>query len=302
MNEQKVERFNGSVTADYSPFDYLTLRGTLGYDEFSDQISQFVPVDADFPFNHLSRGFKSTSNLVTRNLTVDASVNATFELFPGQYNELYAVTWGDTQGIEWTVGNGGAPTRGNERWEFLDQFVRLNLLRVGPDGFRANDSNIPVALQLLYNRQESSVLMASGIEAALIQAEAAVRAGQTATAAQLLNALRSDYSLRLLLRSRVDLPSAGNQLAPLTLTGNLLFDLKIVADERARELWLTGDRMTTSRRFRLELGIDLFPSVKTAIGGGDDIAFPIPQLELDTNPNLGTDEACPADQVLGGWR
>ena len=221
---------------------------------------------------------------------------------PGQYNELYAVTWGDTQGIEWTVGNGGAPTRGNERWEFLDQFVRLNLLRVGPDGFRANDSNIPVVLQLLYNRQESSVLMASGIEAALIQAEAAVRAGQTATAAQLLNALRSDYSLRLLLRSRVDLPSAGNQLAPLTLTGNLLFDLKIVADERARELWLTGDRMTTSRRFRLELGIDLFPSVKTAIGGGDDIAFPIPQLELDTNPNLGTDEACPADQVLGGWR
>ena len=180
--------------------------------------------------------------------------------------------------------------------------VRLNLLRVGPDGFRANDSNIPVVLQLLYNRQESSVLIASGIEAALIQAEAAVRVGQTATAAQLLNALRSDYSLRLLLRSRVDLPSAGNQLAPLTLTGNLLFDLKIVADERARELWLTGDRMTTSRRFRLELGIDLFPSVKTAIGGGDDIAFPIPQLELDTNPNLGTDEACPADQVLGGWR
>ena len=86
------------------------------------------------------------------------------------------------------------------------------------------------------------------------------------------------------------------------LTGDLLADLKTVADERARELWLTGDRLTTSRRFRLELGVDLFPSVKDAIGGGDDIAFPIPQLELDTNPNLGTDMACPAGQVIGAWR
>ena len=82
VNDQKIERFNGSVTADYRPFDFITLRGTLGYDEFSDQTIQFIPVDADLPFNDLSRGFKTTSNLVTRNLTVDAGVSATFKLFP----------------------------------------------------------------------------------------------------------------------------------------------------------------------------------------------------------------------------
>ena len=221
---------------------------------------------------------------------------------PGQFNELYSFTWGNTQGIDWTVGNGESPTRGNEKWEFLDQFVRLNLLHVSPDGFRSSDSNIPVVLQRLYPREESSVLMASGLETALIRAEAAVRSGQTATAAQLLNDLRSDYSLRVLLRSRVELPLAGDHLVPLVLTGDLLTDLKTVAGERARELWLTGDRLTTSRRFRAELGIDLFPSVKETIGGGDDIAFPIPQLELDTNPNLGTDMACPAGQTIGAWR
>jgi TonB-linked SusC/RagA family outer membrane protein len=82
VNDQKIERFNGSVTADYRPFDFMTLRGTLGYDEFSDQTVQFIPVDAELPFNDLSRGFKTTSTLVTRNLTVDASASATFELLP----------------------------------------------------------------------------------------------------------------------------------------------------------------------------------------------------------------------------
>ena len=221
---------------------------------------------------------------------------------PGQHNELYSFTWGRTQGIDWTVGNGESPTRGNERWEFLDQFARLNLLSVSPDGFRSSDSNIPVVLQRLYPREESSIHVASGVEAILIRAEAAVRSGQTAAAAQLLNDLRADFSLRVLLRSRVELPFVGDNLGPLVLTGDFLADLKTVADERARELWLTGDRLTTSRRFRLELGVDLFPSVKDAIGGGDDIAFPIPQLELDTNPNLGTDMACPAGQVIGAWR
>jgi hypothetical protein len=76
---------------------------------------------------------------------------------------------------------------------------RIKLLRISPDGFRStDDSNIPVVLQRLYPREESSVLLASGIEVVLIRAEASVRSGQTAAAAQLLNNLRSDYSLRVM--------------------------------------------------------------------------------------------------------
>ncbi len=42
--------------------------------------------------------------------------------------------------------------------------------------------------------------------------------------------------------------------------------------------------------------------VGLAIGGGDDIAFPIPDLELDANPNLTSTMACPAGQTVGSWR
>jgi hypothetical protein len=217
---------------------------------------------------------------------------------------MYMFTWGDTEAIDWTVGIGESPTRGNERFEHLDRFVGLNLVRVRPAGYTAGFSSIPVGLQRLYNRQESSVLMASGLEATLILAEAAVRQGQTVTAQDLLNDLRSDFSLRMLLRSRVEPPLAGNELTDLALTGIVQADLKTVADERARELWLTGDRHTTARRFRREtgLGIDLYPPIKAFISGGDDIAFPIVQLELDTNPNLDAGDACPAGQAIGFWR
>ena len=223
---------------------------------------------------------------------------------PEQYNEMYMVTWGDNEAIRWTVGDGSISSVGNERWQHLDEFVALNLLRVEPDGFSAFNSRIPVVLQTLYSRPESSVMMASGVEATLIRAEAAVRSAQTAVAEQLLNGLRAYYSQRALLQWRVKPPAASVQLQPLTLSGDTRTDLQTIARARARELWLTGDRLTTSRRFRLEplLGINLFPPVKTSISGGDDIAFPIPQVELDANPKLTAADACPAGQAAGFWR
>ena len=224
---------------------------------------------------------------------------------PVQYNEMYMFTWGDIQAIRWTVGDGTRPTRGNERWEHFDEFISLNLLELfEPEGFTAFSSIFPVSLQGLYNRADSRVLMASGAEAMLIRAEAAVRSGQTATAEQLLNDLRSDYSLRATIQWGVDPPDSADELTDITLAGTLAQDLRTVAAERARELWLTGDRLTTSRRLRLDptVNIDLFPPVKTRISGGDDIAFPIVQLELDNNPNLSSGDACPAGQTIGSWR
>ncbi len=223
---------------------------------------------------------------------------------PAQYNEMYMFTWGDIQSIRWTVGDGTSPTRGNERWEHFNEFVSLKLLEFEPEGFGAFISSIPVGLQGLYNRADSKVLSASGVEAMLIRAEVAVRGGQTAAAELLLNDLRSDYSLRATIQWGVDPPDSGDELAPLILAGTLVQDLTTVAAERARELWLTGDRFTTSRRLRLDptVSIDLFPPVKTTIGGGDDIAFPIVQLELDNNPILSSGDACPAGQTIGSWR
>ncbi len=223
---------------------------------------------------------------------------------PVQFNEMYMFTWGDRQQIRWTVGDGTSPTRGSERWEHLDLFLELNLLRSEPEGFTAFTSSIPVVLQTLYSRADTGVLVASSAEAILIRAEAAVRAGQTVVAEQLLNDLRSDYSLRATILRDVDPPDAEKELQPLALSGNLVADVRTVAAERARELWLTGDRMTTSRRLRRDprTAINLFPQVKTGASGGDDIAFPIVQLELDNNPSLSAADACPVGQAPGSWR
>ena len=223
---------------------------------------------------------------------------------PGQFNEMYVFTWGDTQPIRWTVGDGTSTTRGGERWEHLDQFLALKLLRDEPEGFTAFSSSIPVLLQTLYSRADAEVLVASGAEATLIRAEVAVRDGQTEMAEQLLNDLRTDYSLRATIGWGVEPPEPTDALQPLTFTGDFTEDLRTVASERARELWLTGDRLTTSRRLRRDpaVDIDLFPPIKTGISGGDDIAFPIVQLELDNNPNLSSGDACPAGQAVGSWR
>jgi hypothetical protein len=223
---------------------------------------------------------------------------------PDQFNEMYQFTWGDVEAIHWTVGDGTTPERGNERFEHFDEFVRLNLIDIEPEGFDAVSSATPVMLQKIYRRPDSRILVASGVEAQLIRAEVAVRSGQTLVAEQLINDLRADYSFRATVNWGVEPPAPADALQPLVLTDTLETDLRTVAGERARELWLTGDRLTTSRRLRRDAGvaIDLFPPVKGGIGGGDDIAFPIAQLELDANPNLAPNQACPPGQSIGAWR
>ncbi len=221
---------------------------------------------------------------------------------PDQYNEVYTFSWGDTQVIRWTVGDGSQASRGNERFEFFDQFVDMNLITPNPPGLRTFQGTIPVMLQMQYPQPRTNIYIASGVEARLIEAEVAVRNGETGTAEDILNDLRAGYHARASARFDVDEPAEENQLQDLALSGDMETDIKTVADERARELWLTGDRHTTSRRLRLDptVDIDLFPPVKGAIGGGDDIAFPIVQREIDNNPNLSEGDACPSGGP-GSW-
>ncbi|MEX0935990.1 MAG: SusC/RagA family TonB-linked outer membrane protein [Gemmatimonadota bacterium] len=82
-NEQQIERFTGSTAIDYRPAAFLELRGTVGYDQFSDQTGSFVPVDSDLPFGDLSRGYREIQHFVSRNLTVEGNASATFDLASG---------------------------------------------------------------------------------------------------------------------------------------------------------------------------------------------------------------------------
>lgn len=200
---------------------------------------------------------------------------------PTQGNELFQVTWGSaTAGtnIRWTVGAGDEPDRAFESFAEFDEFVSLGI--VDPDsplrGAAQNDQ-IEVNLQLIYDGEASPVVLASGIEAQLIRAEAALRDGRTGDAEGLINDLRTDWPTRFTLQRR---PVPDASLDPISLSGNLDDDLRRIASERARELWLTGDRQATLRRI-LEDGIDLYPAKP-----GTQTCWPFPDQEIDNNPNL----------------
>ncbi|HEU6450940.1 MAG TPA: RagB/SusD family nutrient uptake outer membrane protein, partial [Gemmatimonadaceae bacterium] len=102
-------------------------------------------------------------------------------------------------------------------------------------------------------------------EARLIEAEVKLRGSDPGGAADIVNDLRSSHW----------------GLGAISFSGDLATDLPVMARERARELWLTGERLPTLRRY-LKDGVDLFPGGKQ----GDNTCFPVPQRELDTNPNF----------------
>ena len=87
-NSQKIERLTVSATVDYSPLDFLTAAGTVGYDQFSDRTGFFVPVNPDLPFDDASRGLRSIGHGLNRLLTLEGNANATFDISP----ELHTIT------------------------------------------------------------------------------------------------------------------------------------------------------------------------------------------------------------------
>ena len=82
VNSQQVERVTASATLDFTPFDFVTARGTVGYDQFADQTGFLVPVDPDLPFNDASRGLRSIGHDLNRLLTLEANVNTSLDLTP----------------------------------------------------------------------------------------------------------------------------------------------------------------------------------------------------------------------------
>lgn len=200
---------------------------------------------------------------------------------PTQGNEVFQVTWGSaTAGtnIRWTVGAGDEPDRQFEAFAEFDRFVELGIVDpASPLRGQAQNDQIEVNLQLIYDEEASPVVIASGVEARLIRAEVAVRESRAGDAEGLINDLRSDWPTRFTLERR---PVPGASLDPISLSGELQDDLRRIASERARELWLTGDRQGVSRRLLVD-GVDLYPAKP-----GTQTCWPFPDQEIDNNPNL----------------
>jgi len=123
-----------------------------------------------------------------------------------------------------------------------------------------------------YSSYTSPVALATGTEARLIEAEAALKAGNYTTALGILNALRASSGLA--------------PLAPVTGTAQVdqLFR------ERAFWLFATGHRMGDLRRLVSQYNrpqTTVYPSGIYFKGTdyGDQVAFPVPQTE-ENNPNF----------------
>jgi len=172
-----------------------------------------------------------------------------------------------------------------------------NILRPS-DGGRGFDKGVPGGefkfVQQKYPARSSSSVIADGVEARLIEAEATLKAGDAAGALAILNALRSNAAL-LTLRGY-----AANSLPPLTLQGTPTAQIDQLFKERAYWLFLTSHRLGDMRRLIRQYGRatnTVFPTGPYFKGGtyGTDVNSPVPQREQN-NPNYKAD-ACKQNEA-----
>jgi hypothetical protein len=143
-----------------------------------------------------------------------------------------------------------------------------------------DDLTSPVHVQLVWPVRESPVGITSGIEARLIEAEAALRAQNAAGALGILNTLRATVT----------------GLAALTDAGTA--DARVNQLFRERAFWLFGRgyRLGDMRRLIRQYNraaTSVFPVGTWHKGGnyGTDVNFPIPQAEQN-NPNVPAGQSC----------
>jgi hypothetical protein len=138
------------------------------------------------------------------------------------------------------------------------------------------DTAIPQYDQQKYGTEDASLPLATGLEARLIEAEAALQAGDVAGFDAIHTALRATRGLAAV--------STG------ALTADERIDLHF--EERAYWLWLTGHRLGDLRRLVRQYGRaedDVFPTgpyFKVQAGDfGDDMNLPVP-FDEENNPNF----------------
>lgn len=154
------------------------------------------------------------------------------------------------------------------------------------------DRVTPLFDNLRYPDRGSDVPLADGIEARLIEAEAALRAGDGDRMIAILNALRANVTALMTARTEdyATTPQASRPLPPLTDPGTAAARVDLLFRERAFWLYTRGTRLGDLRRLIRQYGrsqADIFPVGPYHKGGtyGDDVNFPVPFTE-ENNPNF----------------
>jgi len=194
---------------------------------------------------------------------------------PRQWNGVWEFTYNEGR---WTVadveGGNGLPfqSEGVDTQPAPDPRVENSL---SPDelGF---DNETPLYLPAKYNVREADTPLATGMEARLIEAEAAMQAGDLVGYLAGINAARAQFGLGPIVAAPA---TAAEQQ-------DLLFR------ERAYDLFLTGHRMGDLRRLVRQYGRpaeSVFPTGTYPNGKvdayGTQVSFPIP-IQEQVNPNF----------------
>ena len=151
------------------------------------------------------------------------------------------------------------------------------------------DGSTPMFQSLKYSSFDDPVVLASGVEARLIEAEAALRAGATGTFVDRLNSARTQAAA-----------NAGVTLPAVTDPGTAASRRDLLFAERGYNLYLTGTRLGDLRRLIRQYGRtedEVYPTGVPTQGGayGNDVNFSIPFAEQN-NP-LYKPEQCITTQA-----
>ena len=243
---EAIERFDAALAASNgnTPEEYLALvgkaRALLNLNRPADAATVAAGVPTDFVFH-----IQHSDNTARQENGVFAYVNI--------------------QG-RWTV----AESEGGEGLPYRSAADPRVTFELDPDDGVGFDGVTPMFHQLKYPDRDVDVVLASGREARLIEAEAQLRAGNTTAWLGTLNALRTPG------------------LPALTDPGTPAGRIDLMFRERAFWLWLTAHRLGDMRRLVRQYNRtadSVFPSGAYSQGGtyGNDVSLPIPFEELN-NP------------------
>jgi hypothetical protein len=148
---------------------------------------------------------------------------------------------------------------------------------------RDDKSAFPIYVQRIWVARDNPVTIAGGVEARMIEAEAAFRAANFTLMVQKLNQARTEGGVTGL-------------AANLTDPGTDVARVNLVFRERAFWMFSTGHRVGDMRRlikFYGRTAESVFPTGAWHKGGnyGVDVNFPVPQAE-ENNPNVKPGQTC----------
>jgi len=164
------------------------------------------------------------------------------------------------------------------------------------------DAATPQFDQLRYTDEKAAITLATGLEARLINAEAALLRSDTVGFMALLNGLRASppaYILAGVQNTPVpgDQPRPLDPMAALAAPASPAAAIDLLFSERARWLWGTGHRLSDLRRLVRAVGVrggfgraenTAFPNglyFKNGLVYGTDVNYPVP-LDETNNPNF----------------